>query len=401
MQQSLSSKAWKAIDVKFFDTPQDTLVQTYHIRPSDGPTYVQGNDIFYPLTDSSTPILAKLLVDLIYPFTEEHDHRHVSVQYAPRYRLAFSLLNEDAADGDHIIDWDIQGALAKYFSPFLKSVSSLHNFTIESQVQYHAPLSVQARTQEDGSFALSQEDLAVFINSAEWSLSSSVSNDPVLHFILFVPSRDHRPLRILDLDGKPSSSSSFILPQWGGVVMFNPPETQVLRVDDLLSPSAAFLGQLHSLLGVPRSPALVNHQPREAGLSSWQLDTMLRKRSIENIRDSQDTLRSIVRLVNQIENMPVGEKVRGAVDASLAALRQLQSVRSTKDIFRRSADAVHSASSAFFSPDMLAMLYFPAEHKYAVYTPLFASGLIPVLGAVVREIKAWKDERKLARAKVA
>lgn len=106
--------------------------------------------------------------------------------------------------------------------------------------------------------------------------------------------------------------------------MFNPPETQVLRVDDLLSPSAAFLGQLHSLLGVPRSPALVNHQPREAGLSSWQLDTMLRKRSIENIRDSQDTLRSIVRLVNQIENMPVGEKVRGAVDASLAALRQVR-----------------------------------------------------------------------------
>lgn len=65
-----------------------------------------------PLKRVTAPILAKLLVDLIYPFTEEHDHRHVSVQYAPRYRLAFSLLNEDAADGDHIIDWDIQGALA-------------------------------------------------------------------------------------------------------------------------------------------------------------------------------------------------------------------------------------------------------------------------------------------------
>ena len=32
-------------------------------------------------------------------------------------------------------------------------------------------------------------------------LASSASNDPVLHFILFVPSADRKPLRILDADG--------------------------------------------------------------------------------------------------------------------------------------------------------------------------------------------------------
>jgi Phosphatidylinositol-glycan biosynthesis class S protein. len=46
---------------------------------------------------------------------------------------------------------------------------------------------------------------------------------------------------------------------------------------------------------------------------------------------------------------------------------------------------------------MLALLYFPAEHKYAVYAPLFMSGMIPLVVAALREFKAWKKERR-ARA---
>ena len=47
---------------------------------------------------------------------------------------------------------------------------------------------------------------------------------------------------------------------------------------------------------------------------------------------------------------------------------------------------------------MLALLYFPAEHKYAVYTPLFASVAAPLVGAVLREIAAWRRSRKAAQA---
>ena len=31
--------------------------------------------------------------------------------YAPRYRLAFTLLNEDAASGNGALDWDVQNAI--------------------------------------------------------------------------------------------------------------------------------------------------------------------------------------------------------------------------------------------------------------------------------------------------
>ena len=70
-------------------------------------------------------------------------------------------------------------------------------------------------------YGLTPEDLTVFINSAQWTLcghlnstvffisiveanvnlASSVSNDPVLHFVLYVPSVTQRPLYILNSDG--------------------------------------------------------------------------------------------------------------------------------------------------------------------------------------------------------
>lgn len=67
---------------------------------------------------------------------------------------------------------------------------------------------------------------------------------------------------------------------------------------------------------------------------------------------------------------------------------------SLSDSFRYSADALSLASRAFFNPGMLALLYFPAEHKYAVYTPLFASTVIPLIVAALREISAWRKERR-------
>ena len=39
---------------------------------------------------------------------------------------------------------------------------------------------------------------------------------------------------------------------------------------------------------------------------------------------------------------------------------------------------------------MLAILYFPAEHVYAVYTPLFAPLLVPLIATAFRELAAWK-----------
>ena len=60
-----------------------------------------------------------------------------------------------------------------YIGPLLEKLSDLHNFTIESQVQFHAPLAFEPRHLEhegQNVHGLTHEDLTVFINSAEWTL---------------------------------------------------------------------------------------------------------------------------------------------------------------------------------------------------------------------------------------
>jgi phosphatidylinositol glycan class S len=59
-----------------------------------------------------------------------------------------------------------------------------------------------------------------------------------------------------------------------------------------------------------------------------------------------------------------------------------------------SASALSLSSRAFFHPSMLALLYFPDEHKYAVYTPLFGPMAVPLIIAAISEFKEWRKQRK-------
>jgi phosphatidylinositol glycan class S len=43
---------------------------------------------------------------------------------------------------------------------------------------------------------------------------------------------------------------------------------------------------------------------------------------------------------------------------------------------------------------MLGLLYFPQEHKYAVYTPLFGPIAIPLLATSAREFFKWRKGRR-------
>lgn len=93
--------------------------------------------------------------------------------------------------------------------------------------------------------------------------------------------------------------------------------------------------------------------------------------------------------------MPVGAQVQSQVQGALKALTGLfRSNLSLDESLVHSSRALTLSSNAFFHPGMLALLYFPAEHKYAVYTPLFASAMIPLLVAALREVGAWRKERR-------
>ncbi|KAH9836162.1 phosphatidylinositol-glycan biosynthesis class S protein-domain-containing protein [Rhodofomes roseus] len=378
------------------------------LRPGTRDPIVDGRKVTVEVAPEHAGVAALQLADtlatLLTPYTSlRSSQAERVVTYSPRYRLAFTLLNEDAAAGNAALSWDVQNALAAQLSPLLERLSVLHNFTIESQVQYHGPLAFEPRALQVGEqieHGLTPGDLTVFVNSAEWTLSSSVSNDPVLHFVAFIPSSKHSPLRIVDSNGLPTSSNAFILPQWGGIIIHNPQSTGIvptLAGRPLDTIFATFRQQLSALLGVPELPPHVHARTRGvAGVTDWQLDALVRRRAAENAASAQDTLQSIVRLVAQIEDMPVGEDVKGDVQDALAALDQAYSTApsSSTEALTFASKAQSVASRAFFNPGMLALLYFPTEHKWAVYAPLFASVTAPLLASLIREVLAWKKERK-------
>ena len=43
------------------------------------------------------------------------------------------------------------------------------------------------------------------------------------------------------------------------------------------------------------------------------------------------------------------------------------------------AQAISASEEAFFDPSILSLLYFPDDHKMAVYIPYFVPVLLPVL----------------------
>lgn len=394
---------WKGFDIQVTNTLDQGISDSTYTIVNASVTSVSGRTLYCP----TSPLInvANVLSSLLVPHSSSRDSEQRVAQYSPRYRLAFSLLNENAAAGGVIIGWEIRKAIGQYFSPILKQLSALHNFTIESQVQFHAPLAFKPGQLADGTFGLTQEELTVFVNSAEWSLSSSASNDPVLHFVLFVPSLNQSPLRILNSDGSISSSISFLLPQWGTILLHNPlhrdrSASTVLTQSDLEPIFKSFAVQLLALLGAPRLPPNVARSPTEtAVLTDWQLDALMRRRALENSERAKDTLRSIVKLVDQIQNMPVGKDVRDDVVNALNELDEMYASanNSLKDTLQHSARALTLSSRAFFNPTMVGLLYFPAEHKYAVYTPLFASAMIPIVVTVLREFKAWRAHRNELR----
>ncbi|CCA75868.1 hypothetical protein PIIN_09864 [Serendipita indica DSM 11827] len=118
---------------------------------------------------------------------------------------------------------------------------------------------------------------------------------------------NHSPMHIYDeKNHRPLDASGFNIPQWGGVVLMN---NQVLPGFHALTETqvfSTFRTQLLILLGVPALPSNV--------------DALLRKRSRENAEGSIQTLTSIAKPIDQLDNMPVGRDVRDDVLQSLEEL---------------------------------------------------------------------------------
>ncbi|KAK5822192.1 phosphatidylinositol-glycan biosynthesis class S protein, partial [Linnemannia elongata] len=341
-----------------------------------------------------------------------------TVKYAPGYQLTFSLFSGDASNG--VREWKMQEVIHAYLAPFIKTMSTVSKFTIESQIQHYASLAFTPQMDYSSQeHYLTPDALPNFINAAEWSLASTVSSLPSLNFLTYVPKPSESPLVIKTGPGaSKSSTNSFLIPRWGGVAILNrdidrtkrsEEYPEVITVQDLEPVMRVFLTQLRDLMGVtdlstttqPSSSfPIVFHKSLNEAPTTWELDNLLRRRSAENLVDSLATISSLARLVRKTPNMVVLDHIQKDVTEALRDIGRSCEHLSRQEYVEAlaaSRDGLVKSETAFFDPTMVSMLYFPDEHKYAIYMPLFVPISVPLLMSLLREVKRLKEKKKQAQ----
>lgn len=300
-----------------------------------------------------------------------------SFKYAPTYHLTFSLFTPVAVPSA----WEIRSALEEYISPLLESLSSISNFTVDTQVQLYAKFSHSFHEPEYDTtlkaWTLQKEELSAFVNAAEWPLSPSIGVGPTINFVLYVPAENQSPLVVKETGG-----SSWLIPQWGGVQILNSATSKsALSREDLQPAMLTFSHQLMSLLGVPHAPVSL----------PMRLSTLTRVRAASLLFSASSTLGSLARLTQALQSIAIPDTVAQAVDTTIEhlyrACNELREGRfATALESARIAEA--EAEKAFFERSMVGQVYFPDEHKVAVYLPLLGPIAVPLVMTAIKELKS-------------
>ncbi|RKP15087.1 phosphatidylinositol-glycan biosynthesis class S protein [Piptocephalis cylindrospora] len=347
---------------------------------------------------------------------QEGTGQSVMMRWAPTYQVLFSLMVEDPRE--RVYGWDIGTALDEWLSPFLRRLGHTSHLEITTQVQYFTTPLIQPYYQGQSNSTSEQAhskeywyyeegQLPGLIDTTNWQLASTISQAPALHLLLFLPAKAHRPLHIHTHGGGIlAETDAFLIPQWGGIVLHQleentSPQLSSTELEPVLS---IFRSQLRDLLGVQplKAPGLegdaqiIIKEAGEEGITGWEEDRMLRMRMVETMRKAASTLGSLSRSVQSLEHMPVQDAIRYRVEEALEWMHKACDASEegrVAEAFQASSKAFVLSEEAFFDKDMVAMLYFPDEHKYAVYMPLFIPIAVPLLLALVQEIKWWKESR--------
>lgn len=349
----------------------------------------------------------------------DHDKE---VKTSTEYCLSFTLLNADPSD--QIPKWDFPYLSSRYLSPFLEEISDIANFTIQSKISHYASLMksplIDSKT---NSKYIPATLLSEYINPNEWKLDSTFNNQPTLNFIIYIPSKSQSPLYIRS----EKNSNSFLIPQWGGIIIHNvnnninndndnnnnndddkqqkeEKKNQIIDLtSDIEDDMITFKYQLKELLGISKKHEKKQQQKNtqqlnenDVELSKSEIDHAIKRYTAENLNNTLTTLSSLYSLIEGLPNMLVLDNIRDQINIAIESLDKAHQCLETNDYrcaLTHSKRGLVSSESAFFDKNMLSQLYFPDEHKYAVYTPLFVPVCFPIIAGIFQEIKHYRKKR--------
>lgn len=343
--------------------------------------------------------------------------RHNFPPPSPENEVLISIVNP--RPDLQTLHWNVKQATERYLRPFFNEFNELSNFTLKSQWKYQVELKYGSQQIKDNTkmgrhFAMDYDSLPHIITSIERKLGTDVANKPCIHLVVYAPPCEHSPVHIYKDSQRVSNFSfdSFISAKWGGIVIANPsdnvcssaPIDEVHQIHIHSQEVMDFvLYELRKIFELEVEVPLVSASMESLAQVAprlWEKDMYLRNGAIHLITSASSTLQSLIKLLDDIKNIVIGDHVAAEIHRSYENLVQAKKHLLANDIhlavkFARAAYI--AAEKAFNDPSLLELLYFPEEQKYAIYIPLYLPIMIPVifsLSAVKKYFK--KDQQKLA-----
>lgn len=327
----------------------------------------------------------EFVMNTINNLSKKGGHHEIAVPHASTYNVVFNLLVENGIS----VDWEIEEAVST-MQPIFDIFKHYTNFKVSSQIQYysklHSPPTFDNTTNQ---YVVPTKDLSTFINYGDWNL---ITHDvyPTINFIVFFPASN--------LKGHPlvlehSNTNSFIVPQWGGVYIYNSPMpvledfTYTLTKEKWTPMFDTFASQLLELIGLPKQPKSL----------LMRIDSFHRTMVVKNLKHLLENLASLVTLSESLNEISVPESTRSHMVESLQFYNEaLIGLREGNfdSAVEASARGLENSDKAFFEKEMVQQAYFPSEHKLAVFLPLLGPLGAIVLFGLLGVIKEQREEKK-------
>ncbi|CDO92062.1 unnamed protein product [Kluyveromyces dobzhanskii CBS 2104] len=322
--------------------------------------------------------------------------KNMAVSYDPNIHISISLLTGDSSP----VAWDIDTALKEYLTPIRELLSTFVNFTVDTGIEYHNDLNLNSLVNKS---SISWNDLSHTLDLSELSSVNHYQEQNSINLAIVFPSAETSSLEFANATEDNTNWKSFLVPQWGVVVINKDPlpVNAYVTHDYLASVISTFANDIFKLLGLSQS---------EDDLTSplIKIDSFKRKIIIDNLEKSITTLSSLVNMTNHLQQMSIPKEVLEDVNNALKIRLQIVDLLNNPELggdetwneaLRLSNKLVKVCERAFFHKEMVQQTFFPQEHKVAVYLPLLGPITVVTFTAFFKSLKEVLTKSKKCATK--
>lgn len=198
----------------------------------------------------------------------------------------------------------------------------------------------------------------------------TTGNKNAVNFVIIF-AKPKQPLHIVDSSG--GLIPAVLYPNWGGAFIWN-------QQDANASPCAHFAGHLFELLGLNHSAGCSTISP----IDKDRLMLSIFNANLQRIQSAHSAFNDLLAKSPFIKiNSELSRQLSTWAKAAWMTIFSLDS-RSLTEGVKASALCAEKAEAAYYHPSLMGRMYFPEEHKMAVYLPLLLPSLLPVAAGILK-----------------